>query len=324
MNNVMKKGLCVFGIILLVTGLASISVCQQTGAGRIADYVTEDEKSIGGYAPPLQWYIEKIEADASWEATGGGVNVVVAVLDTGIDAQHEDLAGRVIKGVNFTTSRTTADINGHGTLIAGIITASMENLKGATGIAYRSSLLNVKVAGDDGFVNPEAVAKGIVWAVDNGAQVINLSLTLSKPHPQVEEAVRYAWEKGAVIVAAAGNTAGNRPAYPAAFPNVIGVAATDRDDKMTRWTSRGDWAGVSAPGVDIYSTLPSDKYAYKNGTSYSAALVSGEAALLFAVATDRNQNGAVNDDIRNAIIDNTDTASRINVFKATKQLTAGK
>ena len=218
----------------------------------------------------------------------------------------------------------------HGTLIAGIISAYTEKIRGATPIAFGSSLLNVKVANDNGFVTPEAVAKGIVWAVDRGAGIINLSLTLSKPSADVEQAVQYAWNKGVVIVAAAGNLASTKPVYPAASPNVIGVAATDQNDKLTRWSSRGGWVSVSAPGVDIYSTLPLDRYAYNSGTSYSAALVSGEAALLLAVAVDRNGDGNSAGEVRDAILRSTEMradgagAGRIDVTKAVDALIASR
>lgn len=318
----------------LKIALVSIMVCAMLVPVR----ATAMYGSIAGYQdvrdviitentlPDLPWYIEKVQADAVWKTTSGGKDILVAVLDTGIDVKHEDLAGKVIESVNFTASKTADDLNGHGTVTAGIITASIENLKGATGIAYRSLLLNVKVAGDNGIVYPEAVAKGIVWAADKGAQVINLSLTLNQPSAEVEEAVRYAWDKGAVIIAAAGNTASVKPVYPAASPNVIGVAATDKNDRLAKWSNRGDWVSVSAPGVEMLSTIPQDKYAIKSGTSYATALVSGEAALLLAVARDRNANGRTNDEVRDAILRNTDVrldgayAGRVNLEKAVAAL----
>jgi thermitase len=302
---------------------------QKSAMGQIADFTdSRHGKTVieSNYAGALPWHLERINAVNSWQVTKGGTNILVAVLDTGIDQNHEDLAGKVIDGVNFSASQTTNDLNGHGTLISGVISASIENLKGATGIAYNSSLLNVKVAGDNGFVDPEAVARGIVWAVDHGAKVINLSLTLGKPSATVEEAVKYAWSKGSIIVAAAGNTASTKPVYPAAYPNVIAVAATDKNDLMTRWSSRGDWVSVSAPGAEIYSTLPGNKYTYKSGTSFATPLVSGEAALLFTVAIDRNGNGVTNDEVKDAILNNTEArtdgrnAGRINVLKALDEL----
>ena len=142
----------------------------------------------------------------------------------------------------------------------------------------------------------------------------------------MEAALNYAWDKGAVIIAAAGNNFSSTPVYPAAYPNVIAVAATDKDDRLPRWSNRGDWVSLAAPGVDIYSTLPGDDYGYKSGTSQAAALVSGEAALLFTIAADTNGDGNVNDEIRHAIETSCDevekdelTKGRINALKAVSQ-----
>ena len=269
-----------------------------------------------------QWGLSAIAAPQAWEITSGGSAVLVAILDTGIDQTHEDLVDKVIANVNFTDSPTADDIYGHGTHIAGIIATAADDA-GITGLAYNSSLMNVKVARDDGSVDPAAVAKGIMWAVDNGANVINISLTITKPSPTLEDALNYAWDKGAVIIAAAGNNFSSTPVYPAAYPNVIAVAATDKDGRLPRWSNRGDWVSLAAPGVDIYSTLPGDDYGYQSGTSQAAALVSGEAALLFTIATDTNGDGNVNDEIRHTIETGCDeveqdelTRGRINALKA--------
>ncbi len=273
-----------------------------------------------------QWSLPKIMAPQAWQITSGEADTLVAVLDTGIDQTHEDLAGKVISNTNFTQSPTVDDVHGHGTHMAGIIAAA-ENTIGITGLAYNVSLMNVKVARDDGISDSETVAKGIVWAVDNGAKVVNISLTITKPSLALENAVNYAWDKGAIIVAAAGNNFGSTPVYPAAYPNVIAVAATDKDDRLPRWSNRGDWVSLGAPGVDIYSILPGNGYGYKSGTSPAAAMVSGEAALLYAIAIDTNGNGRVNDEVRLTIESNYDEVEidglvtvRINALKAVKAM----
>ena len=289
--------------------------------GRVADLPQADNtSSVNGL--PSQWHLAKIMADKAWQITDSTPDIVVAVLDTGIDVNNEDLLGKVKQSVNFTSSPTEDDVYGHGTLIASLIAASEQDLQGATGVAYNCSLLNVKVADDAGFTTPEAVAEGIIWAADNGADIINMSVVLTSPSTAVEDAVNYAWGKGCLLVAASGNNAGLKPMYPAAYENVISVGATDQNDQLARWSNRGEWVTVSAPGVDIYSTAQDDKYVQKSGTSFATALVSGEAALLYAVVTDKNGNGYINDEVSEIIQSSTDATvnadakGRINVLKA--------
>lgn len=226
---------------------------------------------------------------------------MVAVLDTGIDDSHSDLIGSVIDSVNFSNDSMNKNINAHGTFIAGMI-AGLANYYGVTGIAYNCSLLDVKVANNDGSTDALKVAKGIIWAADHGANVINISIVINGPYPMLENAVNYAWKMGCIIVAASGNTCSTLPSYPAAYAHVIGVSASDTNDQLTNWTNHGNWVKVAAPGVDIYSTMPGNEYALKSGSSFSAALVAGEAALLFAQANETNNN--TNAEIYNAIVDN--------------------
>jgi thermitase len=247
-----------------------------------------------------QWALAKIAAFEAWQSASADGDVLIAVLDTGIDENQEDLTGRVVASVNFSTSDTVSDINGHGTHVAGIIAAIASNGTGIAGLSD-GSLLNVKVADDCGLCNAEAVARGIIWAVDKGAEVINLSLVFSDSSEALEQAVSYAWDKGAVIVAAAGNYGGSKPVYPAGYDNCLAVTATDGDDMLAMFANHGPWVGVAAPGADIYSTLPDDAYGFKTGTSMAAAYVSGLAALLFPLASDSSGDGLVNDEVRNAI-----------------------
>jgi thermitase len=269
-----------------------------------------------------QWAIPKIMAPQAWEVTSGQSNVIIAILDTGIDDKQEDLAGKVIAEVNFTESPTTEDIYGHGTHIAGIIAASAGSGTGMVGLAPDCRLMNVKVADDQGRFDNEVAARGVRWAVDHGAGVINMSLVSTELSPSLEAAINYAWNKGAVVVAAAGNLVGTKIVYPAYYSNCIAVAATDSNDHVASWSSQGDWVDVAAPGVDIYSTLPDNKYSYKSGTSMAAAYVSGLAGLLFTLEKDRNNNGFINDEVRAAIENGCDGLNsgalkgRINAFQA--------
>lgn len=248
-----------------------------------------------------QWALSQIQVLKLWTITAGDRDILIAVLDTGIDQNHEDLNGKVVAEVNFTDSPTPDDIHGHGTHIAGIIAANSNNGIGIAGVAPESRLMNVKIANDKGRSQALAVAKGIIWAVDNGAWVINISVELTESSPELEDAVNHAWSQGAVIIAAAGNDGSKSPVYPAYYQNSIAVAATRQDDALAPLSNYGDWVDVAAPGFDIYSTLPDDSYGYKSGTSFATAYVSGLAALLFGIVTDTNGNGRLNDEVRAAI-----------------------
>ncbi len=237
-----------------------------------------------------RWGISRIDAPRAWEVTMGDESVIVAVLDTGIDRDNEDLADRIVAEVNFTSSPTSDDLYGHGTHMAGTIAA----------VAPGCRLMNVKVADDSGKCELAVVAKGIIWAADRGAEVINLSLAM-EACPDLEEAVNYAWDRGAVLIAAAGNKGTSKPSYPAYYQNCLAVAGTNENNSLALLSSYGDWVDVAAPGFNIYSQLPGNQYGYKTGTSSAAAHVSGVAALAFSIAEDANGNGAVNDEVGWAI-----------------------
>jgi thermitase len=160
--------------------------------------------------------------------------------------------------------------------------------------------MNVKVCDDVGRCEASTAAEGIIWAVNHGARVINISFCVESS-PDLEEAINYAWSQGCVIVAAAGNEGKSTPAYPACYANCFAVAATNANDSLALLSNHGDWVDVAAPGFKIYSTFPQNEYGYRSGTSSSAAYVSGVAALVFSVAKDTNGNGVINDEVREAI-----------------------
>lgn len=256
------------------------------------DYGASSEKTYwadDSYATE-RWGLTRIEAPQAWQITRGDESIVVAVLDTGISKANGDLADRVVAEINLTSSATTDDLYGHGTHMAGTIVA----------VAPECRLMNVKVADDRGRCDPAVVARGIIWATDQGASVINISLSM-QASPDLEKAVDYAWSQGVMVLAAAGNKGCSEPSYPAYYANSLAVAGTNQNDSLALLSSYGYWVDVVAPGLNIYSELPGNQYGYKTGTSAAVAHVSGVAALVFSVTEDGNGNGAVNDEVRWAI-----------------------
>lgn len=230
------------------------------------------------------WSLAKVGAPEAWRSTTGSPDVIVAVLDTGIDAQHPDLRGAVLPGWDAVNEDADAsDDHGHGTAVAGIIAARSNNGEGVTGACWRCALMPVKVIAADGTGSASDIAEGIVWAADHGATVLNLSFVLSGYDGAVAGAIDYARAKGALVVAAAGNAGNGDPTFPASHPGVIGVTATDAGDGRYPWASYGSWVAVAAPGCS-QSTFPGGGYGEFCGTSSAAAFASGIVALVRSAA----------------------------------------
>ena len=240
-----------------------------------------------------QWNLSKVQATAGWGvypgayASGNGVRI--AVVDTGVDSTHPDLAdGRVrtdLGGSCLSSSGCATgaaiDDNGHGTHVAGIAAAAANNAVGVAGLAYDSSLVPVKVLDASGNGPYSSISNGIVWAVDHGARVVNLSLGGTSSSQTLCDAVTSVLQRGAIVVAAAGNNGSSAPFYPAACPGAIGVGATTSSDARASYSDTGSPnVFVSAPGDSIYSTYKGGGYATMSGTSMATPLVSALAALL--------------------------------------------
>ena len=201
---------------------------------------------------PNQWYLAKLEAAQAWDVTTGSASLTVAILDTGVLATHPDLNGKVLAGYDFVNNDADpTDDNGHGTAVAGVSAASSNNQLGVAGIAWVNPILPVKVLAADGSGSHSAIANGIAWAADRGARVINLSLGGTSSSSTLQNAINYAWNKGAVIVAAAGNNGNNVACYPAACQNVVAVSATDSLDARPSRSNFGSYIDIAAPGADI-------------------------------------------------------------------------
>jgi type VII secretion-associated serine protease mycosin len=230
-----------------------------------------------------QWALTRLKAEELWGRRSGAA-VTVAVVDSGV-ARHTDLGSALLAGTDYVTAGDgTADGNGHGTHVAGIIGAVAGNKVGIAGYAPGVKILPVRVLGDDGSGWNSDIAKGIVWAADHGAAVVNLSLGSTSGDTVTGDAVRYALSRNVVVVAAAGNSRaqGSPTSYPAAFPGVIGVAATTSKDAVASYSNAGSYVDVAAPGSGIISTYPGNQYANLSGTSMASPYVAAAAAVLKA------------------------------------------
>ncbi|MEI2716521.1 MAG: S8 family serine peptidase [Candidatus Nanopelagicales bacterium] len=231
-----------------------------------------------------QWGLTALDVETAWPlATGRGVTV--AVLDSGVDASHPDLAGALVPGTSTRGGDRSApdtDPNGHGTHVAGVIAARANNGLGVAGVAPEASIMPVKVLGSDGSGWLSDVTEGIVWATDHGATVINLSL--GGPDASVmAPAVEYAQRRGVTVVAAAGNDASAEASYPAALPGVVSVAAIGQRLDPAPFSNRGETIDFAAPGSGVLSTVPGG-YESMSGTSMAAPHVSGVVALVRSIA----------------------------------------
>jgi thermitase len=226
-----------------------------------------------------QWGLISTRFRGAWSDANGGT-AKVAIVDSGVNSKHPDI-GRIIAQRDFVEGDSVADDdNGHGTHVTGIAGALTDNGKGVAGGCFECELLIAKVMGPIGFTTDSRIVEGINWSVNQGAEVVNLSLGGSGDSSVLRTAVNRAYSQGAVMVAAAGNEGTNVPQYPAAYSKVIAVSATTTDGRLARFSNRGDWVDLAAPGTDILSTSKSGGYHRMSGTSMSAPLVSGLAGLL--------------------------------------------
>jgi type VII secretion-associated serine protease mycosin len=244
-----------------------------------------------------QWGIFAIGADRVW-ATTTGIGVIVAVVDSG-SGPHPDLAENLLPGRSFfglveSQDGSDIDASGHGTHVAGIIASAANNGIGGSGVAPNAQLLPIKVLDQAGQGDARDVAAGVRYAADNGAKVINLSLGGATESSSLTQAITYANDKGALVVAAAGNGGANdKPKWPASLDLTLAVTAVDQSNGATSFDQRGEYIDIAAPGTGIVSTVKGD-YGASSGTSMAAGIVAGAAALLFA-AEPRVTNTQVRD-----------------------------
>jgi len=242
------------------------------------DISGSDIKSHQNYG----WELKKFHIPDIWvKSKGNGVKI--AVIDTGCDIEHEDLQSNLLPGMNFVNKKEPPiDKNGHGTHVSGTIAAS-NNATGMVGVSPESKIIPVKCLGDDGMGSIENIINGIYWASDNDADFITMSLGSPNTTPKMEKALNYAIKNGVVIFCAAGNSGPSVDImYPAKYDSVIATGAIDHNLRRTSFTCSGDSLDFLAPGQDILSCVPQNRYALMSGTSMSNPFLTGCASLLLS------------------------------------------
>jgi subtilisin family serine protease len=227
-----------------------------------------------------QWAFPVVGLPAAWAAVPSGRTVTVAVIDSGICASHPDLAGRITTGYDFVENdNDPQDVFGHGCGVAGVIAANSNNAQGIAGIAPNVQIMPLRVLDEGGIGNYALIASAIIYAADNNADIINLSLAGPTYSQIMADAVAYAINKGVVVIAAAGNQARERAFYPAAYPSVIAVGSIDPNLAQSSFSNYGAEIDIWAPGRDILTTTNDGGYDFESGTSFAAPIVAGITAM---------------------------------------------
>jgi thermitase len=279
---------------------AEASISSFSLSSMESDMITfaEVDWAVSGMAVPndpdfsdatTSYGFDHVQASEAWEITTGAQEIIIAVVDSGVKLDHPEFAGRLVGGYDFINEDDQPDDDqGHGTHVAGVIAAALNNGQGVAGICPNCRIMPVKVLNENNIGSWSSLAQGILFAVDRGARVINLSLGANAPSETLASAVAYAVEKGVVVVAAAGNYGSSAPYYPAALEGVIAVGATDQASARWSKSNFGSYVDLTAPGHMIYSTYYDlnnlyHGYTYMSGTSMAAPFVSGVAGLLLSL-----------------------------------------
>ncbi|MBN1260260.1 MAG: peptidase S8 [Anaerolineae bacterium] len=251
-----------------------------------------------------QWAHTRMQSEAAWDLTTGSAGITIAILDSGVDEGHPDLSGKLVAGYDFIDGDSNPhDLNGHGTHVSGIAAATTNNGAGVAGTDWQARIMPVRVLNEEGTGSTSGIIEGINWAVANGADVLNMSLGGPSASPSLQTAINNAHNAGALVIVSMGNDDSGIAQYPAAFSNVMAVAATSQSDTKASYSNYGGHCDIAAPGGDmtyyhdpkgIYSTMPtydvfmttaysySKNYDFAQGTSQASPYVSGLAALVWA------------------------------------------
>lgn len=244
-------------------------------------YIREDIHSMSTRSPAIKgWEIIEFNIPSFWQQSRGE-GVRIAVIDTGVDINHEDLKNNIEDGINIIDpSKEPLDVVGHGTHVSSTI-ASIDNGYGIVGVANKAKILPIKALGDDGNGSIFTISRAVRWAADAKVDFITMSLGAPVSNPQLKSAIDYAETMGCVVFCAAGNSGPSVDImYPARYDNVIAIGAIDKNLQRTDFTCSGDSLDFLAPGHDILGCVPGNSYALMSGTSMSNPFAVGLAALL--------------------------------------------
>lgn len=231
-----------------------------------------------------EWHLAKIGASTAWDKTMGA-GVTIAILDTGVDGSHPDLAANMVGGWNAYDSNTNAsDVQGHGTAVAGVAAAISNNAVGVAGVAGAAKIMPIRISDANGYATGSAVAQGLIFAADNGARVANVSFSGLVGNSTVDSAAQYMKSKGGLVVVSAGNNGINENL--AIDTNLIPVSATESNDVLATWSSYGTFVSVAAPGNYVWTTTRGGSYGQWWGTSFASPVVAGTVALMMSVRPD--------------------------------------
>jgi subtilisin family serine protease len=272
-------------VIELPAGADEVATMKALRKNRMLKYVELDmavapAATVTDPAYGSSWALTKIQAPTAWDRASGS-GVTIAILDTGIDSTHPDLAPNLVPGWNvYDNNADTTDIHGHGTWVAGVAAMAANNGKGSAGVAWDARIMPVRIADPNAYAYWSTVAQGIYWAADHGAKVVNVSYNGVSGSSTVQSAAQYLRDRGGVVVVAAGNSSGLESI--AANDSLLTVAATDQNDVRASFSSYGDYVDLAAPGVSVYTTAVGGGYSKASGTSFASPIVAATAALMLS------------------------------------------
>lgn len=251
------------------------------------EFVERDERIAPDLMPndpqfPYQWALPRISVPALWDTTTGSESDPIAILDSGVDPTHPDLASKLLPGWNFYDGNAnSSDVFGHGTKVAGAAAAIGNNATGVAGVAWRNPILPIRVADTSGYAYFSTIAQGLAWAADHGARVMNVSFASVAGSSAIRAAAQYVHDRGGLVIAAAGNCGCDDPTVE--NPYMLSIAATDGTDQRAGFSSRGSYVDLAAPGTGIWTTFPGGGSGIAAGTSISSPIVAGVVALMWSV-----------------------------------------